>query len=113
MKDLDEKITKEIREIDRQEYNNYQRECRKHISLNSALEYGIVQDEYNLDLETRAEIEHLRTLYPLLTSDQKNLVYKVFYQRMDLNDIATEYGTSYQAVQNKLKKILAKLKKNF
>lgn len=48
-----------------------------------------------------------------LTEEQKNLIDLVYVQKMSLIDIGNESGVSYQAIQNRLEKILKKLKKYF
>jgi len=46
-----------------------------------------------------------------LLPEQRELLIKVYYQNIKLNDLAKEYGVSFQAIQNRLKKIYEKLKK--
>ena len=48
-----------------------------------------------------------------LTTEQARLVILFYVKNMPLNEIAEYYGVTYQAVQNRLKKILDKLKKFF
>jgi RNA polymerase sigma factor (sigma-70 family) len=48
-----------------------------------------------------------------LTAEQSRLAVLIYVKNMPLKEIAGRYGITYQAVQNRLKKILGKLKKFF
>lgn len=67
-------------------------------------------------LESEEKKENKCKLQAALTSllpEQKELVTLVYVKNMSLKDIAEKYGISYQAVQNRMEKILKKLKKYF
>ena len=89
-----DELAQEIKELQRREYNNYQREIKRHVSLNDALDYGLehATDTTAPEMEFYDELHRLRSLYPLLTQDQKDLIRRVFFNAQDLNDIAAEYG---------------------
>ena len=63
------------------------------------------------DVINKIENERLRQAMERLLPEQRELLIKVYYQNIKLNDLAKEYGVSFQAIQNRLKKIYEKLKK--
>ena len=111
--EVDEKLYNESKEIDRQIYNNNQAETRRHCTIEKSLEFGTLASGFNIETaftkseESKKLYEALCTLSP----NQKDLVSRVFFNGQSLKEVAIAYGTSYQAVQNKLNKILEKLLK--
>ena len=55
--------------------------------------------------------DRLRAAVAELSPEQWALVVRVYVNNEKISDIAREDGVSYEAVQNRLKKIIAKLKK--
>ncbi|SJZ94276.1 RNA polymerase sigma factor, sigma-70 family [Pilibacter termitis] len=58
-------------------------------------------------------IERLEEVLTKLTDNQRWLIQKIFYEKVSQTDIAAELGITKQAVQNRLNKIYARLKKLF
>ncbi len=60
-----------------------------------------------------SRMERLEELFPELTENQRWLIQKVFYEDIPQTEIAAELGITKQAVQNRLNKIYARLRKLF
>ncbi len=97
------------------EYNNYKREHRRTLSLDARLYEGA--DYVDPDAEFQTEIEHGDTLAELraaiqeLEPQQQELIYRIFFNNERPIDIARETGVSKQAIDDRLNKILRRLKK--
>ena len=105
-----------LKELDRQEYNNTQKETRRHMSLDVA-EY---KDERfaarNADvlekILRRIDIEALRRALPMLTSAQQDLVRRVFFLGERPSEIAAAEGVDKSAITHRLERIYRQLKKS-
>ncbi len=110
-----------MRDVRREEWRSDAKANYHNISLQSLEEAGyqiadnspdcleslIIQEEY-IDKRKR-----LKQALSMLTSAQKKLVYLLYVKNLSIKEIAEKYGTTYQAIQNRRKKILEKLKKFF
>ena len=113
--EVESEVADALKELDRQEYNNTQKETRRHTSL-SVVEY---EDERfaarNADvLEKtlhRMDAETLRRALPMLTPAQQDLVRRVFFLGERATDIAKTEEVTKQAIQRRLNKIYARLRK--
>jgi len=113
--EVDQEVADTLKELDRQEYNNTRKETRRHTSL-SAVEY---EDERfaarNADvLEKilyRIDAEALRHALAMLTPVQQDLVRRVFFLGERATDIAKTEEVTKQAIQRRLNKIYARLRK--
>ena len=114
--EVEPEVAETIKELDRQEYNNTQKETRRHTSL-SAVEY---EDERfaarNTDvLEKtlhRMDAEALRRALPMLTPAQQDLVWHVFFLGERPSDIAKAEGIDKSAITHRLERIYRHLKKS-
>lgn len=113
--EVTEDIAKAYAELSQEERRAHWREEKHPInSLDEMLELGEeIADgcdftEAYIDEE---ELKELRQAMKLLLPTQKDLIRRFFFKGQALKEIAEEYGISYQAVQNRLKKILEKLRK--
>ena len=112
---VEPEVADALKELDRQEYNNTQKETRRHTSL-SAVEF---EDERltarNADvLEKtlhRMDAEALRRALPVLTPAQQDLVRRVFFLGERATDIAKTEEVTKQAIQRRLNKIYLRLRK--
>ena len=107
-----------IAKIERKTKNNDRRETRRHVSLDLLVGRSDTEiADKSVNIETafikRGNIKKLRAAMKTLTPEQKKLVQKVFFERKTLKVIAEECGASYQALQNRLRKIYKKLRKYF
>jgi len=113
--EVEQEVAEALRELDRQEYNNTQKETRRHTSL-SAVEY---EDERfaarNADvLEKtlhRMDAEALRHALAMLTPAQQDLVWRVFFLGERPSDIAKAEGIDKSAITHRLERIYRQLKK--
>jgi len=114
--EVEQEIAETLKELDRQEYNNTQKETRRHTSLN-AMDY---EDERfaarNADvlekILRRIDAEALRRALPMLTPVQQDLVRRVFFLGDRPSDIAQEEGVDKSAITHRLERIYRQLKKS-
>ena len=113
--EVEQEVANALKELDRQEYNNTQKETRRHTSL-SAVEY---EDERfaarNADvLEKilhRMDAEAFRRALSVLTPAQQDLVRRVFFLGERPSDIAKAEGVDKSAITHRLERIYRQLKK--
>jgi RNA polymerase sigma-70 factor (ECF subfamily) len=113
--EVEPEVAEALKELDRQAYNNTQKETRRHTSL-SAVEY---EDERfaarNADvLEKilhRMDAEALRRALSVLTPAQQDLVRRVFFLGERPSDIAKAEGVDKSAITHRLERIYRQLKK--
>lgn len=114
--EVEQDVAETLKELDRQEYNNTQKETRRHTSL-SAVDY---EDERlaarNTDVPEkilrRIDAEALRRALPMLTPVQQDLVRRVFFFGDRPSDIAQEEGVDKSAITHRLERIYRQLKKS-
>jgi RNA polymerase sigma-70 factor (ECF subfamily) len=99
-------------ELDHKIHLNNRREKRRHTSYDVLALYDL-EPSVEIDFVRYAEKEKLKRALGTLNKEQKDLVRKVFFNGEQLKDIAREYGTTYQAIQNRMDKIIKKLQKVF
>lgn len=58
----------------------------------------------------RDESHRLHNALSLIPENQQKLVFNVYFNGQSLTEIAKQEGVSYQAIQNRMAKILKKLK---
>ena len=107
-----------LKNEDRLEYNNDHANTRRHVSMNTAQEFeGAAFIDTKMDTITQAlkHIERAELLRAMksLTTEQKLLIWQVFFAERSLRNLSVEMGVSYQAIQNRLDKAIKKLEKNF
>ena len=113
--EVEPKVAETIKELDRNEYNNNQKESRRHISL-SSMDY---EDERfaarNSDVLEKAlrriDAEALRSALPMLTPAQQDLVRRVFFMGERPSEIAETEGVDKSAITHRLERIYRQLKK--
>ena len=114
--EVESEVADALKELDRQEYNNTQKETRRHTSL-SVVEY---EDERfaarNADvLEKtlhRMDAEALYRSLPMLTPAQQDLVWRVFFLGERPSDVAKAEGVDKSAITHRLERIYRQLKKS-
>lgn len=102
-------------ELDREIYNSDQSETRRHESYNQ----GNVKQETFEDLSVNVEAEvfssfeyeDLYNAIAMLQPQQELLVHKVFYEERTMADVAREERVSSKAIQDRVNKIKARLRK--
>ena len=101
-------------DFERQEYNNNHKETRRHVSLNGMDYEGemfAAELDTEGDVESREDISRLYCAMEALSPAQRELVLKVFFEKVRVADIARAEGVTEAAVRNRLQKIYARLKK--
>lgn len=102
-------------DLDRQEYNNQHTETRRHCSLEAFDLYDAYLPSGNdveRDILSALDSEALYAAIANLQPQQQELVKRVYFNGEKMADIAREDGVSKMALTNRMKKILANLKKS-
>ena len=98
-------------EINKPTFNNNQTETRRHCSMDAMLKEGfdfIGDKDIILAEEKYAE---LRAAIAQLKPEQQELLKKVFWEGIKQVDIAKSEGVGKTAIENRMSRIYAKLKK--
>lgn len=101
-------------ELNKPTFNNHQRETRRHVALEVLDPEGRnITDGLNTlaTLIREEQFEELRQAIQHLQPQQKELVYRLFWEDEKQADIAREQGVSKAALTGRMKKIYAVLKK--
>lgn len=120
--EVSNKIAKQYRDSLREEWRNNAYESYYSTSLESITEAGhdfadenSDTEELFLEREERAEqkvlMRRLRAALPFLTEVQCITIHKLFVLNMSQAEIAREEAVSEQAVSDRVKRLIAKLKK--
>jgi len=112
--DISEQMQNEILSHGRKQHARNVMETRRHVSINEELDlcdYPLARmlERYEL----RNDLRTLKQAMKDLTPDQIDLIQKVFFEGMSKLDYAEMHGTTKQAINNRLNKIYARLKKHF
>ena len=114
--EVDERLGGMLLDLDRQQYNNEQKETRRHVSLNGMDYEGELfasAEDTEKTVEYRDEMTRLYSAMEALSPSQRELVKKVYFEERKITDIAREERVSEAAIRNRLKKIYPRLKKFF
>ncbi len=102
-----------LKEEDKKEKFGNRRETRRHVSLDELRENGIelpVYDEYDYgEVLARLQNAELSEAVEKLDTEQKKLLYAVFYKRKKIKEIAEEQKVSAQIVSWRLRTTLVQL----
>lgn len=112
--EVDERLGGMLLDLDRQQYNNDQKETRRHFSLNGMDYEGELfasAEDTEGEAERREDMARLFSAMEALSQSQRELVEKVYFEERKITDIAREEGVSEAAIRNRLKKIYSRLKK--
>lgn len=112
--EIDEKWFRILRDLDREENNNHT-ETRHHSCLTDATQNGLDEDAEDLLLaalfKDKTMKARLREATSLLQPQQQELLKRVYQNHEKQSDIARQEGVSKMAITNRMKKIIARLKK--
>lgn len=113
--EVEEKWATIVLDLDREEYNDNHRETRRHCSLD-ALNQDDTLLPSDVDVfEAVADAEGRRNLYQAidkLSPQQRELIWRIYFQGEHPADIARELGVSKTAIHNRLQRIFCQLQKN-
>jgi hypothetical protein len=72
-----------------------------------------LEDDLFMDEEPVSDMvsTFMKNVLPKLSEDQKNLIYDLYGANKDLKELAAESGTTYQAIQNRRKKLHTRIEK--
>ena len=113
--EVDERLGGMLLDLDRQQYNNDQKETRRHVSLDGMDYEGemfVSAEDTEGAAERREDMVRLFSAMEALSPDQRELVEKVYFEERKITDIAREEGVSKQSVHERVGRALKNLKKN-
>ena len=114
--EVDESLGGMLLDLDRQQYNNDQKETRRHVSLDGMDYEGELfasAEDTEGEAVRREDMARLYSAMEALSPSQRELVEKVYFEGRKITDIAREEGVTKQSVHERVERALKKLKKNF
>ena len=112
--EVDERLGGMLLDLDRQQYNNDQKETRRHFSLDGMDYEGELfasAEDTEGEAVRREDMARLYSAMEILSPAQRELVEKVYFEERKITDIAREEGVDKSAVSHRLERIHKKLKK--
>lgn len=112
--EVDERLGGMLLDLDRQQYNNDQKETRRHVSLDGMDYEGelfVSAEDTERAVEHREDVARLYSAMEALSPSQRELVKKVYFEERKITDIAAEEGVDKSAISHRLERIHKKLKK--
>ena len=112
--EVDERLGGMLLDLDRQQYNNDQKETRRHVSLDGMDYEGemfVSAEDTEREAERREDMARLFSAMEALSPAQRELVEKVYFEERKITDIAREEGVDKSAVSHRLDRIHKKLEK--
>ena len=113
--EVDERLGGMLLDLDRQQYNNDQKETRRHFSLDGTDYEGeqfASAEDTEREAVRREDMARLYSAMEVLSPSQRELVEKVYFEERKITDIAREEGVSKQSVHERVQRALKKLEKN-
>ena len=116
-----DEVATAMRDVRREEWRSDAKAHYHNVSLQSLEEAGYQIADNSPDCleslilreESADKHRRLKQALSMLTPSQKKIVYYLYVKNLSLKEIAAKLGITYQAVQDRRKKILEKLKKFF
>lgn len=112
--EVEQEVAEALNELDRKEYNNTQKETRRHVTFDVSEELSwLAVDDQRLTrvLDGATEETRLHAAISELSTRQQTLIRELFFHRKRQAAIAEQLGISQQAVSDQLSTIIKKLKK--
>ena len=112
--EVDESLGGMLLDLDRQQYNNDQKETRRHVSLDGMDYEGelfVSAEDTEREAERREDMARLYSAMEALSPSQRELVKKVYFEERKITDIAAGEGVDKSAISHRLERIHKKLKK--
>ena len=113
--EVDESLGGMLLDLDRQQYNNDQKETRRHVSLDGMDYEGelfVSAEDTEGEAERREDMARLYSAMEILSPSQRELVKKVYFEERTFASIAREEGVGESAIRDRMKRIHKKLEKN-
>lgn len=116
-----DEVATAMRDVRREEWRSNAKAHYHNVSLQSLEEAGYQIADNSPDCleslifreEHADKHRRLKQALSTLTPSQRKIVYYLYVKNLSLKEIAAKLGITYQAVQDRRKKILEKLKKFF
>ena len=112
--EVDEHLGGMLLDFDRQQYNNDQKETRRHVSLDGMDYEGEMfasAEDIEGAAERREDMARLFSAMEALSPAQRELVEKVYFEERSFVSIAHEEGVGESAIRDRMKRIHKKLEK--
>lgn len=113
--EVSEEFAAEYAELEHKEKLTERKETRRHQSLDKSMEHGWDIADQSADVVLQAEAEEdKKRLYDAilkLPKEQRKLLEEVYFQDIPQTELAKRDGVTKTAVNNRLARILKKLKK--
>ena len=112
--EVDDSLGEMLLDFDRQQYNNDQKETRRHVSLDGMGYEGELfasADDTEGEAERREDMARLFSAMKALSPAQRELVEKVYFEERSFASIAREEGVGESAIRDRMKRIHKKLEK--
>ncbi len=113
--EVDERLGGMLLDLDRQQYNNDKKETRRHVSLDGMDYEGELfasAEDTEGEAERREDMARLFSAMEALSTSQRELVKKVYFEERTFASIAREEGVGESAIRDRMKRIHKKLEKN-
>ena len=112
--EVDPEVAETIKELDRQEYNNNQKESRRHVTFDVSEELAWLAVEDQRLARLLGGVTDEQMLYDAigeLNPKQQELIFLVFFKNISISEIARRSGVSQPAISQRVQTAINKLKK--
>ena len=112
--EVDDSLGALLVDCDRQEYNNNNKETRRHVSLEGMDYEGALfasPADPAAEVLKREELARLLRAMEALSPDQRELIRRIYFENQRIVDIAREQGVTKQSIHERISRALNKIKK--
>ena len=112
--EVEPEVAETIKELDRQEYNNNQKESRRHVTFDASEELAWLAVEDQRLARLLGGVTDEQMLYDAigeLNPKQQELIFSVFFKNISISEIARRSGVSQPAISQRVQTAINKLKK--
>jgi len=112
--EVEQEVAETLRELDRQEYNNNQKESRRHVTFDVSEELAWLAVEDQRLARLLGGVTDEEMLYDAigeLNPKQQELIFSVFFKNISISEIARRSGVSQPAISQRVQTAINKLKK--
>ena len=112
--EVEPEVAETIKELDRQEYNNNQKESRRHVTFDVSQESAWLAVEDQRLARLLGGVTDEQMLYDAigeLNPKQQELIFSVFFKNTSISEIARRSGVSQPAISQRVQTAINKLKK--
>ena len=112
--EVEPEVAETLKELDRQEYNNNQKESRRHVTFDASEELAWLAVEDQRLARLLGGVTDEQMLYDAigeLNPKQQELIFSVFFKNISISEIARRSGVSQPAISQRVQTAINKLKK--